>query len=591
MVATVVSGSTFNNLPRRVIQTDSDYKVGSSPPDDVINVIAACTLTLPDSPVFGEVHLIVAAGGAISLKGGIFPIVGGDLTLDDGAKTVATFTVQKKWVCSTGNSKDNIALTQTAWFINAQTGKDNNSGATSNKPLKTWAELNRRWGKLNTIEPSSGETVQVKLQTDLPSTDPVNTYTFMKALVHVRGTMRILQNTATITTSVAQDFNSNQANQIRNSSVANNYWGGFIGKHVLLTTGASAGAKALILKDLNNKTARLGEWSMDDGSDVGTMPMPAPAPGDKYQIVDYSTVYMGNNMVGADPSFVNSLGIPAGMVFHDVRYPDRNDFASGDAEPTLMQSIGASDVVMAYQGCLIDCASANLSTSLGGGGVQMSGCGLRRHVRNFGGLFWGAGTASVPFADEGYPGTVISQTPGAAFTADRVICQGDISGTGATADMLLDGKFSFGALAFFDSIHGLVLSANMSVTSGDQSFGDYSATLWGSGNHRPMLFQPGAVWQIFSTNNAFKTPVITNTAGPQFWSTEGDNATTIVQSSSFNAATGAYTPEKNNTYALLTTPIPAGFLTQDFFNGPVEVKIGVMVKGAQHSSVQWQAEV
>lgn len=58
------------------------------------------------------------------------------------------------------------------WRINATTGNDSNTGAVG-APLKTFAELNRRWGAGGVLNPGAGASVLVQLETDLPVTDPI----------------------------------------------------------------------------------------------------------------------------------------------------------------------------------------------------------------------------------------------------------------------------------------------------------------------------------------------------------------------------------------------------------------------------------
>src|SRR5579872_1245038 len=62
------------------------------------------------------------------------------------------------------------ALTQAAWWIDPQAGSDSNTGVTSGTPLKTWAELVRRWG---TNAPFLAQTTTVTfLSSQIPGTTP-----------------------------------------------------------------------------------------------------------------------------------------------------------------------------------------------------------------------------------------------------------------------------------------------------------------------------------------------------------------------------------------------------------------------------------
>jgi hypothetical protein len=71
------------------------------------------------------------------------------------------------------SAADPVALQQASWRINAATGNDANSGLPG-FPLKTFAELSRRWGNGNFLVPGAGLVVLVELETDLPSTDPIS---------------------------------------------------------------------------------------------------------------------------------------------------------------------------------------------------------------------------------------------------------------------------------------------------------------------------------------------------------------------------------------------------------------------------------
>jgi hypothetical protein len=97
-------GSSNTSLVRQTISTDHDYD--AAPGDDLIIATRPITITLPEFPYVGEVLQIVVdvfrakRDEKLCVRGGQYPINGGDIRLPESSTITLTFTVHHEWVPS-----------------------------------------------------------------------------------------------------------------------------------------------------------------------------------------------------------------------------------------------------------------------------------------------------------------------------------------------------------------------------------------------------------------------------------------------------------------------------------------------------------
>jgi hypothetical protein len=149
----------------------------------------------------------------------------------DGINVVASVFGDGVWV-RMEFSTDTSWLQQAAWFVNSVTGSDQNSGATSGTPIKTWAELRRRVGS-----GSFSQATTITLQRALPPTDPMIVDFGGTAAVTIVGTTTLVLNTQPLAGSGPRNPS---ANLMASMSDGVTNFGGFGLQNVLMRNGTDS---------------------------------------------------------------------------------------------------------------------------------------------------------------------------------------------------------------------------------------------------------------------------------------------------------------------------------------------------------------
>lgn len=186
---------------------------------------------------------------------------------------------------------------QSTWYVDPAGGDDENNGSTSGTALNTVAEFLRRVVIMK-------RSMTVNLLNNLPSTDVVGSPKLETdrvvstnfPILYYNGSRTTLVS-STITSATQADPTSGANGSAASITDASVTWSSYIGKMIVLTSGANSGAIAIIDKDLGSGTARLSPWVLIDDYDglsnattaLGTI-ISAPANGTTYQIVDLTSV-------------------------------------------------------------------------------------------------------------------------------------------------------------------------------------------------------------------------------------------------------------------------------------------------------------
>ncbi len=201
----------------------------------------------------------------------------------NGITVVATLSGTGRWVRLSTPVPHWTA--QTTWYQDAVAGDDENSGATSLLPVKTFREiccrLRRQSATTYTFNCLNATTAS--LSTDYVRFDgdydtAVIAANHTNVIVGVRTTLA----TGTFTASSATVVGTNTQASV--TAVAGP-WTAQLGRHIVVTSGAATGGVAVILKDLGADAARVSEF-INETTGVLTA---FPAPGDTFAIVGESS--------------------------------------------------------------------------------------------------------------------------------------------------------------------------------------------------------------------------------------------------------------------------------------------------------------
>lgn len=171
-------------------------------------------------------------------------------------------------------------VSQTEWYVDAESGDDANNGASQATAIKTLSELSRRFHGV--FDPSI-VSAQVYLRGAFSEPlvlQPV--FTNLDAGVHVQGQMLVLHQ-GQVTSFVADNALTKTRAELSEIGVD---LSPFVGKRVRVTSGVHAGAVAFIAAANGQSvfTSHFMKFSMVTGTSSGN-----PAPGDTYVIEDFST--------------------------------------------------------------------------------------------------------------------------------------------------------------------------------------------------------------------------------------------------------------------------------------------------------------
>jgi len=456
------------------------------------------------------------------------------------------------------------------WYIDATNGNDENDGqaaapaAGNVGPLKTHAELNRRWNgkQLTPTNAIAGGILQCKVNilTTLPATDPVNTSCIIgpNTLLWYLGKVETVNYSGTFTGVTALAAATNQALQLTDTAIVS--WTTYLNKRWRITAGARQNFMGWVAKDLganqcrssnceqpgNMNPAQAANWPLLVNGTVGT-----PQVGDTYNIETLTTISLGpiNTQIvqGNSPSassgkiIYGELAVRSSGINMTV-----NQTVTGATETNFYSCDLAVAVVMQIsQGIFDNCQFGNGVLQYGGN--MTVSCGLIYNAN------------SVGLESKGGAGTI-------SLTND-LLCQGiGIRGS----------NFIITAAAVFDAAnsgtnpggHGVAVGKYRNTNDGTNqvSWAAIKTRVWGSGNAGKGLFINGGCSCVY-TNGIVAALTITGTGGD--WSL--NNGTTAnVWDQTASAGAGGFLAPRNSTWANLAATVA----TTGFGNAAQDVATG-----------------
>lgn len=484
--------STFNG-GKIVLKTDISFVInnGTGYTDTTVFAEASdITVTMPNNPAVGESILVVADVTAtnVTVAGGQNPVFNGPFILTNGGRVQLSFSPEGFWIETDDNASAN-ALTQNTWYFNANSGNDGNSGLTPNKALKTWAEWQRRVGTFTVLRPTGG-TLNWFVLTDLPQTDPVTFKNFLGAGCTARftGSRKVLT-TGTFTAVTNQNRDTNTPNSVSPITPSS-----YLGMAIRVTTGAATGSRAYICRNLSGTTSQVSTWCMGPGpngepdADGFMFPASSPSPGDKFEIDDYVGVFMGELVVGYEPSQFATVP-PGVLLFTQLRV--RNTGPLGDVAGFTWPSV----ICGSAGSSLADCIIEPLSEVAGGqeNNNSFNNAFLSQLTIISGQLIDALGAHLPTVIDiSNYPGGVQVEGPATYLSDGDVTFVGNNSGGGQSSDILVRGNVRGGPFNFWDTQSGFFLTDGVSkVTLNAFSF------LYGENGYNPLWGQISSTIRLF----------------------------------------------------------------------------------------------
>lgn len=346
------SGSTAtSSLAYTTIDTDVDYQCDGDV--DIVTVQKDCTITLDPNPIKGRNITVAAAKGvSVTITGGAFPIIDGDVLETSGRSVECTFVGEGWAVHGTAST----ILTASDVYINPITGNDINSGTSAFKPLKTYAEFARRVGVYGSLRPVGG-IMTVHVQKDLPVSDPVSLLAQCPpntVLVHDFAQKSVGSGTIIAVTPLNRA--ANQAWEIQSVGI-----GAHVGRRIQLTTGPNAGFSFFVVKDLGGNKARISpSVFVDTPQNFNGLYFGPPAPGDKWTAFDATQCTYGI----FDVKFA----------FADDTLPSSAQFRGARFRPSAIYSaVYCPSQFNFFINCTFD---AGLLVEAGGGNTCLNSCFL-----------------------------------------------------------------------------------------------------------------------------------------------------------------------------------------------------------------------
>lgn len=248
-------------------------------------------------------------------------------TTTDTVTTIAA-TSAGRWLRL--NTADPSWATYNDWYVDPTNGNDEYDGTSATfvsglvGPIKTLAELTRRWGT-NILNPSvnvgTSRVCRVNLVNSIASTDPFNFYGALSAnaVIAVIGGVASTLLTGTFTSVTAKNVTTNTPLAITDTALPSaNSWAAAVNTRIRITSGTAAniGATSFVMKDLGTKQARITDFylkSYDAGSTSwpivtagATSRLRTPVVGDGYAVETLKTVAIGSIRVTVPSSGINS---------------------------------------------------------------------------------------------------------------------------------------------------------------------------------------------------------------------------------------------------------------------------------------------
>jgi len=446
-----------------------------------------------------------------------------------------------RWIKSniTSNSASPSALTylsQPNWFIDPINGNDANAGFPSSAPIKTLAELQRRWGINGTLNPTGG-ICTVMIVNSLPSTDPLTRIPNVLGgkILAFQGTP-VQQSTGNITTATAPAGNASWIlNAAFSGGIAAN-----LERRLRITSGGNAGNIVWIKKDLGASNARVTEPAnsfVPPVSNAGGFPtLGVIANGDAYAIETLPNITLACETANVD---TNSL-----IVFTDLTVASRGGF-------------GCSGAVFFYD-CLFNTGFTPTAFPVAPALSVLCNCNAKTSGGNLGGVVAGPGSQIQVFAGgstSAHEVLAYGVSGGLLLVDMRAVAQD--GGMGVVAGQ--GGALLFGTARTYDATNhainnpdgsGLVVDPSGTVVV--KQVDDTSTFIKGSGHSGHGAFiASGGMLAMSATAQGNTT--VTGTAGDF----DLNAGTATVKSIDYTS--NALTVAIAQTWANLVAALPAGF--------------------------------
>lgn len=251
----------------------------------------------------------------------------------DGITVATTATTVGRWLRLTSPTHPSWVI-QANWFIDPNTGDDENDGQTSGTALQTISELVRRFGVRASLRPpvdgaAGSRLITINILDSLPPEDVFNIDWVItpETTVWIKGGVASVDVTGTFTSVTAMNPSANQATEITDSSLVGT-WTPQINRRVRITSGPRVDAWAWIAKDLGSQTARTSAFntfesltsaSGPQGTFGGSHVTPVtPQVGDAYAIERMFEVTIGNFNVTIEASTDQINFWPASIWFGEL---------------------------------------------------------------------------------------------------------------------------------------------------------------------------------------------------------------------------------------------------------------------------------
>jgi hypothetical protein len=251
-----------------------------------------------------------------------------------GANEVELESIMINSVAKSNNTSP-FVLSRTDWYIDADNGRDTNSGVSDTRPLKTVKELARRLGIYGSIKPSGGITT-VHLLSDIPTSDPM-----AQLLVCVPGdtVFQVVSEKETILgtgviTAITPRWDGGDQNQAWEIT-ASGPLAASVGKRAVLTSGPNAGFSFPIVKDLGAGKARCGESVfVDSAANFNGVYFGPPSVGETYKIVEGAKITVG--ILDAKTGFTDTF-LSSWFMFRDVTFRSDSFFPAVSATSSCLR--------------------------------------------------------------------------------------------------------------------------------------------------------------------------------------------------------------------------------------------------------------
>jgi hypothetical protein len=373
---------------------------------------------------------------------------------------------------------DSVSSSQQVWYVDPIAGLDTNTGISNITALKTVRELNRRLRILTLPD------YEIHILNDLPVNDPIGltsnivSRTSYSARILTRvfwyGQRNVVGSGTFTANGTSSTPASNLAPTLTDSGVAD--WTSNVGKTIVVTSGASSGFIAHILKNLGAGVARCSYWhnctAYTPTVTPGFSPTTPPLSGDSYSTVEFTKVYSQR----------------AGNCPEVAQYFNNFDFT---VAPNSLFYISLGLSTTAY---FVSCKT-NQNMSMGPGSHFY--LGNMFYVSTGSGIqcFRGRGILVMCAGYHTTNDTLLIANNQAHIQISNCMFQNSQIRCETQAALIL----GTGEAGFFDSIYQAISIGSVSTVTMD------TVNVFGNGNARGFLAFRGAFVQKFATANVYLT--------------------------------------------------------------------------------------